>query len=632
MSAVAASSPTGLKSLADLLDPILAQASNRPVRVLMGGTSIATFGISNNQIFVNYLKALYGDARAGVFRMGTLGGSWELPVQGWYKQPYSGPSFVRLRGDSASQPLEVTGYASEIIVEYSKEANGGICQVEIDDVPVGVIDCGGTQSFSAQAVFPMPAKFHKLTFRPPVSGFVYLERVIFRQNRPGIEVIDGTLGGSGLVNVYATFPRSAQAVPGIPTEPGVGVASYFKHPKADIVIWSGPVNDLGGNSVDFPTWVQRMDEIVAAAGTPIPLSGGGVLPPRPLILIAEMGGHFAMPASPYNAAFLQRYEYLKKLGKDHPHVFTVDWHGATFDADIQRYAATYYASNPPVVVDPQTGVYSGDFIHPTGIAHRFALEILCSSMGIPVPIETDAGNLENRIHKTSPVSPGTPIAFSESGIPRTEPSSELGASVFGGLGYASTLPLVFSDQVTNLTDQNTAIAASATADKFGKCLYFPYPYHVPIFTQVSIGERVTVTALIKPDAPGNPVELRPPGNGAGVMWYQNSILPNTSAILYDSNEPPIWLTFDYVRGDHSVIVVTGRLYSVSVTRTNGQPVSTVRPSYNLLAGGYHPGRQRDHVIDRYDLWLGNAEPGRAHQCELRLRHGSRASGCSEYDQ
>ena len=76
----------------------MAQAKTRTVRIMMGGTSIATAGISNNQLFVAQLMALYGDARSVVQRMGALGGSWDLPSSGWYKQPYSGPSVVRLRG------------------------------------------------------------------------------------------------------------------------------------------------------------------------------------------------------------------------------------------------------------------------------------------------------------------------------------------------------------------------------------------------------------------------------------------------------------------------------------------------------------------------------------------------------
>lgn len=566
------------KSLATLLNPILAQAKDRTVRILMGGTSIATFNSSSNQLFATQLKALYGDARANVLAMGVLGGSWDQPYSGWYKQPYSGPSFNRLRGDTSSLAFGWTGYGSGVVVEYSKEADGGACQVDIDGTIAGTIDCNGAQTLSVQARFSVPAGFHIVTFHPPVSGHVYLERLIFEQNRPGIEVIDGTLGGSRLQDVYEILPRNPPYVPGVPTQPGVGVASYFQRPDIDIMIWSGPVNDQGGNSADFTTWVQRMDEVVAAAGPQLGQDGAVVLPARPLILIAEMGGHYSMPADPYNAAFLQRYEYLRTLGNGQSHVYTVDWQGATADPDIPRYVANWYSLGN-VVFDPNTGGYTGDFIHPNPQAQQVALQMECASLGIPIPVEATNITVDNRIRKTSPVPPGTSIQFLEGSTWRTAVTCELGAAVFGGgASYAGTLPLIFSGEVTNLTNINVQIAASTTADKFGNYLYDASELHLPVFNQVTAGERVTVTALVKGNAPWTPFQLR----GSGVMYCSDSVVPNTFVILYDSDEPPMWVTFDYVSGGDPTLWVTGRLYSISVTRTNGQPVSTVRPSYTLL--------------------------------------------------
>jgi hypothetical protein len=625
------------KSLAELLGPVFAQASDRTVRILMGGTSIATFPYANNQVFVSQLKALYGDARADVMRMGFINGSWDLPVQGWYKQPYAGPSFVRLRGDSNSSPLTLTGYGSKIIVEYSREADGGVAQIAIDDAPSGTIDCGGAQALSVKTVLQAPAGLHRVTIQPPAGGHVYLERVTFEQNRPGIEVIDGTQAGSGLINVYTVFPRGGSSVPGIPAEPGVGLRSYFGRPDIDLVIWSGPVNDSGGDNVDFATWAARMDEVVEATrsrraliefnttgnastiqtyrphglrtGDLVKISGVQASTPSingwqtvtvlspttfsvpvavwlggrdgmvvksgcPLLLIAEMGGFFSMPAHPNHAAFLQRYEYFRQLGRDHAHVHTLDWHGATFDPDISRYAANYYTLGGPVVIDPATGAYSGDFIHPNETANRIALNLLCQSMSIPIPLETSAPSVENRIRKTSPVATGARVPFFDGTTRRGGAASGLGASVFAGQTYIGTLPLVFSEKTANLTNWNQQIAASALSDRFGKYMECLYDVAVPIFDQIPAGERVTVTALMKPLAPWYYFQLRSPSNGPGVMYYRDSILPGCATILYESEEPPIWVTFDYVRGENAAILVTGRLYSISVARTNGQPVST----------------------------------------------------------
>jgi hypothetical protein len=228
-------------------------------------------------------------------------------------------------------------------------------------------------------------------------------------------------------------------------------------------------------------------------------------------------------------------------------------------------------------------MYSGDFIHPNVTANRIALSLLCQSMSIPIPPETTAANLENRIRKSSPVATGTPIQFLDGAMRRRGVASELGASVFSGLGYIGTLPLIFSEETANLTDWNQKIAASGVSDRFGKYVECPQDTTVSIFDRVLVGERITVTSLIKPLAPGQIFQLRPPSNSPGIMCYKDSVLPACGTILNDPEEPPIWVTFDYVRGENTTMLVTGRLYSISVTRTNSQPVSTDRREFSIGA-------------------------------------------------
>jgi|GEM_PF-6656957 len=639
--------PVAEKTLADVLGPTLAQARTRTVRILMGGTSIATFGYSNNQLFASHLKALYGDALADVQRMGSINGSWDLPTAGWIKQPYSGPSFTRLRGDTSSSPLVLSGYGSQVVVEYSCEVDGGLAEVTVENFGDGGVaqklafDCAGSQKFSQQAIYRGAEGALRVTIAPPKSGYAYIERVTFGQQRPGIEVIDGTLGGSNLGNIYTVRPAPAQGVVGIPTQSGVGIDSYFGRRDVDIVIYSGPVNDAGHF---FPEWAARMNDVVevtrpknasilsTAVGNPtvittnaphglktgdvvkiagvigakpaingsrtvtvlnpttftlpiaVTTAGRGGLTAkagRPLLLVAEMGGHFSMPTSPQNGAFLQKHDYLKKLGRENAHVYTLDWHGATADSDIVRYAANYYTSGAPVVINPATGNFTGDFIHPNQKANQIALRILCDSLKTPTPPETFALNLDNRIRKTSPLPAGTPISFVDGTVTRTGVTSELAAAVYASRKCAAILPLVFSPETTNLTDLDQQILASPTSDRFGKYIDYPSDHGVSIFGRVPIGERVTLTALIKPISAGQVIQFRSPTNSPGIMHYKNSLMGQCTTNLYDPAETPLWVTFDYVRGAHASLLVTGRLYSISVTRTNGVPVST-RPRPTLV--------------------------------------------------
>lgn len=561
--------PPPAKSLAQLLAPVMAQAKTRTVRIMMGGTSIATGGISNNQLFVSELMALYGDARSNVQRMGALGGSWDLPSSGWYKQPYSGPSLVRLRGNSASQPLPLTIYGSAIIIEYSKESDGGICQVLMDGTPLGNIDCQGIQQLSVKAAFTVPLGLHTLAFLAPTNGNAYLERVSYEQGLPGIAVIDGTLGGTGLEHVYNNYPGAGQSVPGIPTQPGAGTAAFFRRPDIDLVIWSGPVNDHGGFNPGLETWKTHVNEMVDSTRGHCPL-----------ILIAEMGGHLSLPTDPDHAIYQSQYEYFLQMAADNAHVFTVDWQGATLDPDIQRYVASYYSS---AVYNPQTGQVSGDFIHPNAAAHRAALGIICTSAGIPIPIEGTSDQVKRRVSRTSPLPVGTTISFTDGSTPRSGLSSCSGASAYSWGALADTLPVIFSADTADLSTINADVAASPISDRYGKYLNYPAMAWLTVFQQVASGERVTVTALVKSAVPNQlgalqHIFLSP------AMYHGTALLGPRMVILTDNEEePPAWVTFEYQRDQYPYIAFSGRLYAMSVTRTGGQPVSTFEPQY-LRAG------------------------------------------------
>ncbi len=557
------------KSLAQLLAPVLSQAKTRTVRIMMGGTSIAIAGFSSNQLFVSELMALYGDARSNVQRMGVLGGSWDLPSSGWYKQPYSGPSLVRLRGNTSSQALPLTIYGSTIIIEYSKESDGGLAQVLLDGSPLGILDCQGVQQLSVKATFQVPLGVHTLTFSPPSSGNIYLERVFWEQGLPGIAVIDGTLGGTGLEHVYNNYPGAGQSIPGIPTQPGVGTAAFFRRQDIDLVVWSGPVNDHGGFNPGFETWKTHVNEMVDSTRGRCPL-----------ILIAEMGGHLSLPSDPDHAIYQSQYEYFLQMARDNAHVFTVDWQGATVDSDVQRYVANYYSS---AVYNSQTGQVSGDFIHPNTAAHRVALGLICASAGIPIPVEASSAEVISRIRRSSPLPVGTAIHFMDGATPRIGHTSFPGASAYSWSTLADTAPIIFSPDVQDLSTVNSDIAVSVTSDRYGKFISYPQLAWFPVFQQAAIGERLTVTALVKSVAPYQLAAFQHIYQSP-VMYHGTALLgPRCAVATYSEDEPPMWVTFEFQRDQYPYIALAGRLYSMSVTRTNGLPVSTFEPHY-LRAG------------------------------------------------
>lgn len=551
------------KTLAQLLAPVLSQAHNRTVRIVMGGTSIAAGGISNNQLFVSQLMSVYGDARSYVQPMGSLGGSWDLPAYGWLKQPYSGPSLVRLRGSSSSQTLPLSRYGSRIIVEYSTENDGGVSEIFIDGVSFGTIDCMGEQRLSNRVSFNVPVGLHDVTIKPPTNGYVYLERLLFEQDAPGIALIDGTLGGTGLDHVYNSRPRGGQTIQGIPTQPGVGTAAFFRRPDTDILIWSGPVNDNSGNNPPYATWKARMDEMVESARNRCPL-----------ILIAEMGGHLGFPNDSAHALFKAQYEYFLQLARDNPHVYTLDWHGATFDPDIQAYSSKYYTY---ATYDPQTGRVSGDFIHPNVVGHRVATAMFTRAAGLPIPLEDSCLEVRDRVRRTSPLPPGTAIAFTERNVSRNGVSTIAGSSVFTASNDAHRLPLLFAPEVENLTQHNTAIANATNSEKYGKYLDYPQLSWLQVLNNVQIGEKVTVTALVKSRQPYLLASFQHIYAAPVITYAGANLGPKVVIVTYAEAEPPLWVTFEYTRDKHSYIAFSGRLYSLSITRTNGQPVAHFNP-------------------------------------------------------
>lgn len=540
------------------LGSIRRKAARGPCRILMGGTSIATFEPSVNQVFACHLKDQWGDAGDFCDPLGAAGGSFDNPYLGWSKQIYGGPLFRRLRGDNTSTALGFQRYFSRIAVEYSKEVGAGSFSVQIDGATVGTIDCAGPQSYSNVATFDVALGVHTVTINPPASGFVYLERLVCTKGNPGVELIDGCLGGSALLNTQTLIPNIAPAVAGIAIVGDVGLASYFGRTDIDLVIWSGPVNDSGGNGV-AATFATQLDTAVAqtaAAGSK-------------LLLICEMGGHFHDPADSNHAKFLANYAKMKAVAAANAHVYALDWHALTEIADIALYQSTYYSV--------------GDFIHPTATAYPFGINKLCEVNRLPLPSAYTRTELNLALRKKSPVPAGTLVSFTDNGSPLTLPAEATGAMVVASQTPLSTQPLVLSASVANLSTINPRIQAGSGptgtfgTDAFGK--YVELNDQAPdCLSGLAVGETVTIAMKAMP------------GGQAALAWapwsndqflFKGTVIssPGLFSGFYSVNAAamtsPVWVTFDFKKVDNGLYLrLTGRFYQISVTRTAGQPVGT----------------------------------------------------------
>lgn len=342
-------------------------------KVSLMGTSIAAGASSGHISFVKRLMAEYGDLGAYSQQAGVLGGNWNDAYKEWYKQPYGGMSFNRLRGSNASSAFSIYIYFDTLEIMWSREADCEPFSISIDDgAAVSVGSVGGTQRYSNLTTINATPGLHKVTFNPPSAGYSYIEGIYgYDSRRQGVLFLNGSLGGSSVKNMRDLRNAVATQVSGIAIEPNVGLDGYSTIDGVGLAIISHTVNDAGAGlvyiSTDFQTMVRYMLANFKARGVKV-------------MIIIEMGGHFAMPNDSNHAAFNAACDFYRSLhdGRD---VFVYDWHAATIIDDLALYAATHYLATD---IDVSTATYTGDFIHPGADGYSALCDLLRQKTGVDV--------------------------------------------------------------------------------------------------------------------------------------------------------------------------------------------------------------------------------------------------------
>jgi hypothetical protein len=366
-----------------MLRAMLAEARVRPVRIFHGGTSIQCTPYGGLRWLEN-LRHTYGDSGNSTVPVRVLGGSL-APYSGWRKQ--SGGLMVRLRGDSESKDLVFHNtFGKRLIIHYAVEADGGTCDVSIDDEKAGVIDCSGTQAYNRKLVLDFPeAKYRRLTIKPPASGHVYMEAVTQRLDKPGIEFIDGAMGATAVEHLL-TLPGAVEQwnIPASiqPANLYDAFDAYMldtsAEGKCDIVYFGWAVNDAYSvQNVDarYAPAVAHLVERTKANG-------------QCLILIVEPGGHLSVPGEPVRqqyAAYARIREVLRSHARE-PHVVLIDHYDLLEtpkpDASLPEWQA-WASRNYPATVSAVTPKleYQGDFIHPLPQAYDCQVAALNAASG-----------------------------------------------------------------------------------------------------------------------------------------------------------------------------------------------------------------------------------------------------------
>jgi hypothetical protein len=366
-----------------MLRAVLAEARTRPVRIFHGGTSIQCTPYGGLRWLEN-LRHTYGDSGNSTMTVKGLGGSL-APYAGWKKQ--SGGLMVRLRGDAESKDLVFPNtFGTKLIIHYAVEADGGSCDVYVDDQKAGTIECGGAQAYNRKFSLDFPdAKYRRLTLKPPASGHVYIEAITQRLDRPGIEFIDGAMGATAVEHLLTlsgaqerwNIPASIQ-----PAQLYDAFDAYMLDTsadgKCDIVYFGWAVNDAYSvQNVDarYAPAVAHLVERTKANG-------------QCLILVVEPGGHLSVPGEPVRqpyAAYARIREVLRSHAKE-PHVVLIDHYDLLKtpkpDASLPEWQA-WASRNYPAKVSAVTPKLEmqGDFIHPLPQAYDCQVAALNAASG-----------------------------------------------------------------------------------------------------------------------------------------------------------------------------------------------------------------------------------------------------------
>lgn len=575
----------------------LTKARTGVFRVMQFGTSISNFDNSPNQIFIDRLKALYGDAGEQWIHAGALGGSYESSFQGWKKQPYGGPLYIRSRGESTSSDLVFSGHFDRLTVEVSKDAGGATCDVQIDGVTVGTLDSSGAQQYGVSQTFSATLGYHTVRVVKPSAGFVFLERLkLWTSTAVGVETLDTTLGGSSLRNTSTLRIIGADSAAGIAVSGTNGVDAHFGRTDVDLFVVSHLVNDMWDSSWYPTNWQAAVDRAIALTAAT----------QTPIVWIIEMGGHNIMPndaGTTRNNIQLQGMRaYLLEAAKKNAHFYALDWHGMTAISDIAVYQQTYY----PLVtgLNIPAGTYTGDFIHPNTLGQIVGTQALFGAFGLePSAYDSKIASQGDRYVATGTAVPGSAVVLGET---RTYPTaSQRGRSVLvGGKGSGVnvqplTAPLYVDDAITDYDSTiNTEVAASVTSDSTGK--YVDYSNAAKnMFGNIDPGERVTVTFL----ASGN-ISLRPNTNGQIFLAGTNgaSVVATAGTTIFYSATKPTYLTIEFSSStNNDWLALTGRFYAAWVTRSNGAPLITSRKFNSLRRVGPPSILVGDPVFDPTEL-------------------------------
>ncbi len=564
-------------------DPFnFAIAATERYRIGMYGNSIGAASTSTLQKFEEDVRARWGDAGTRVDVLGGIGGSYTNIYQtGWYRQPYGGPGFVRLRASTAvaATPITRIVFGNQIEYFYSRELDSADHVINVNGVDY-TVGAAGAQAYGQKLTITVPLGAYTVTINPPTgAGYAYPERLVARNTAAvGVEVEDYTYGGSALSHAVTLQSPSGSQVAGVAISGDTGINSQFEVPDLDLAVVSFTFNDADINSGGISGWV-RGGAFAIALGK---LLNGFRARNIPVIYLIEMAGHHIMPNDAGNGDRFAAFNAAKAaiLAQAGNGVYVLNWDAANRnDADIPAYAAAYYSATS---LNVAAGTYSGDFTIPISAGYRAGDDLVVARTGVPIPYDSTSDKeflarvrsfpaiLQGARTVTVDATPKTLTAVAAAAQPLVETTK-----------IASRLVPVFVDPTAiitaNAATQRTNIAAGST-DAFGKYLDVTN-FSLGSFTS-GLDYWVTVKMAGLPQVRSNSATIR--------IYLEGLAMPYTDTTNFRTNlagpsmtagtDAPYLIAIQVRASAASQVLVfaTGRMYDIAVTRSD-YPVLLVAP-------------------------------------------------------
>lgn len=526
-------------------------------RVVLGGSSKASFDTSPNRVIAEQLKTTYGDAGTATQSFFGLGGSFTNLVSGWVKQACEGPGFGRIRGDSsATADLTFTIYGDTLELAFTQDSDSVACNISATNVSgttvIGTTPAAGTQQLGIVQTFNLGTvdSWTITLSRPTGSGYVYADYYISSDStRTGVEVINFTLGGSSLYNMMGNSNTpTAPVVQGNSLgSPNNGLNAWMGIKNVDAYMFAWTFNDSGtdryypagpSNPVNITdnavtNWIAFYDNLVATIGAIR----------RPLVYIAELAGHYASTSDSHNGRWNTIYNHVLATETANNWVTILDHNAPLAISNYTTYINRYFTDG---------GTHE--------ISYALAIELVadCNKLGVPIPTRSSVNDI---IHDRLLIPGGKTISASVLG-------STVTTQTVGVAADFSTNGLINMIADPTLTNYRVAWGTASGTDAYGS--YYNNNYNLYINSGAT-----RVTALVVGD-PSTGLVIASGGGAISVISKNGTSLGSAPLAFVGSQTTPVYVTFQIssTGGSGYITLRGGKFYEVHATNTLTPAITT----------------------------------------------------------